>query len=213
MCGCALVAYLGLWQLSGDYPRTVTFDLEYWENSTWGLHSIERHHVKGTVSVSADGSRANTINRAYFKHYFVPSGDTAIHTIYVRPTNVAYSIDDKTRTTEVIRCACNWGEAAMLASDASCSAAAKAVLGSKAMLVAFEVVAGISAVRYRTTGSKDEHEAAFAATFYCDMLEEKRATYNSIGIPTSRSHFIMRSYAPGEPRRESFRPPSGYAAR
>jgi hypothetical protein len=74
-------------------------------------------------------------------------------------------------------------------------------------------VAGIPVIRYRVTGSKDEDEVAFAPQFGCDMLEERRTTYNMIGIPTSRFHFIVRSYVPGEPKKEYLYPSLGYAVR
>jgi hypothetical protein len=73
-CGCALAAYLGLWQLLDSSPRTVAFDIERWENNSWGLHNIDRDQISGTVAISADGSRANGVNSAHFKHYFIPSG-------------------------------------------------------------------------------------------------------------------------------------------
>jgi hypothetical protein len=68
-------------------------------------------------------------------------------------------------------------------------------------------------IRYRVTRSKDEHEVAFAPQLCCDLLEEKPASYNSIGIPTTWFHFIVRAYVTGEPKSESFYPPLGYAIR
>src|SRR5436305_1320355 len=109
-CGCEFAAYLGLWQLLGNSPRTVVFEIEDWQNNDWGLHNIERVWISGTVAVSADGSRANDVTSARYKHYFVPAGRWPGHTIYRKPENIAFQVDDKTRTASILRCSCVWEE-------------------------------------------------------------------------------------------------------
>src|SRR4051794_14895875 len=128
MCGCALLAYLGFWQLTADVPRTVVFDVEQWENHSWGLHNIERGRIQGTVAVSHDGSRSNTINSAHYKHYFFKQVDSVTRTGYLRSAHVAYRVDDNTRTTVRIHCACNWDGGPPPVPDAECSAVAKVAL-------------------------------------------------------------------------------------
>jgi hypothetical protein len=105
-CGCTLAAYLGLWQLLGNSPRTVAFEIESWENNSWGLHNIEMEQASGTVAVSADGSRANKVNWTHLRHYFIQSAQGPVHSIYRRPENIAYQVDDQARTTTILPCTC-----------------------------------------------------------------------------------------------------------
>src|SRR4051794_7512815 len=130
MCGCALLAYLGLWQLSGDQPRTVVFDIERWENNSWGVHNIELDQIRGTVAVSADGSRVNVLNATRYQHYLYRVGVFVEHSIYLKPSRIAYRIDDKSRTTTTVRCTCRWNDPPPRVTDWTCSAAAKSVLGN-----------------------------------------------------------------------------------
>lgn len=211
MCGCMLLAYLGFWQLNADLPRTVVFDLERWENRSWGLHNIERTRMSGKAAISADGSRANTLYAADYEHYFFKQRDSVTRTVYLRPLQVAYRVDDKARTTARIYCNCTWDGAAPPAADADCSAVAEVVLGENARYVRADVVAGIPVVRYKATEGRSEHEGAFAPGYSCDLLEEKRAAYNMIGLPISQYHFVVRSYVPGEPVARVFQLPAEYA--
>lgn len=209
-CMCVAAAYLGIWQLIGTSPHTVSFDMERWENSSWGLHNIERDRLSGTVATFADGSRVNQATVTHFGHYFIRTSQRAVHYVYRRPANILYEVDDQARTTTVWRC-CTWDEPSRPLPDRQCRGKAKDQLGD-AIRVGAGAVAGIPVIRYRATG-KDLHEAAYAPQFGCDLLEERSAKYNLIGIPTSWVHFIVRSYVPGEPKRESLDPPAGYAVR
>jgi hypothetical protein len=211
MCGCALLAYLGFWQLTADLPRTVVFDAEQWENHSWGLHNIERSLARGTVAVSADGSRANTLYAAHYEHYLFKQVDSVTRTVYLRPAHVAYRVDEKARTTVRISCNCTWDGVTPPASDAECSTVAKVALGDGARRIGVDVVAGIPVIRYKVTKGRSEHEGAFAPKYGCDFLEEIRGVYNMIGLPISRYHFVVRSYAPGEPLASAFQPPAGYS--
>jgi hypothetical protein len=66
-------------------------------------------------------------------------------------------------------------------------------------------------VRYRGSGTENEHETVFAPGLGCDLLEERNSTYNVIGLPTSRFHYIVRSYVAGEPDQKVLHPPAQYA--
>jgi hypothetical protein len=205
--------YLGLWQLLGTAPRTISFEIDRWHNESWGLHNIVRDQIAGTVMVSIDGSRANNVRTKHYEHYFIPSGDSIAHRIHLRPANVVYEVDDKTRTATLWRCTCTWEEPQQPAPDAACISAAHAHLGASVTQVRTGEVAGASVIWYRKTDSNDDDEAAFAPKLGCDVLEQWSATYNAIGLPTSRFHFVVRSYAPGSPAPNAFTPPPGYTVR
>jgi len=212
-CGCSLLAHVGLWQLLGTAPRTVSFEIDRWNNDSWGLHNIVRDRIAGTVGIFADGSRVNSIQATHYKHYFIRSGDWPAHSIYIRPANIGYEINDGTRTATLWRCTCTWEESQPPPPDASCIAAARAGLGANVAQVGSGEIAGAPVIRYKETGSNDQHEIAFAPKFGCDILEERSATYNAIGLPTSRFHYIVRSYLPGNPAQSLLAPPTGYVLR
>lgn len=211
-CGCAVLAYVGLWQLFGNIPRTVAFEIERWENNSWGLHNIVRDQITGTVAVFSDGSRSNNIKVMHYKHYLIPSGDRAGHTIYLRPAHVGYLVDDKARTATLWRCGCSWEETPLALLDSECRAVAKEYLGDSTRMGS-GVVAGASVIRYLAAEDTGEREAAFAPQFGCELFEERRTSYNWIGIPTWQFHFIVRSFVPGEPNQQALRPPAGYLIR
>ena len=160
--------------------------------------------------VYADGSRVNKVTAKDYKHYFVPGGEWTMHSIYVRPTNLAYKVDDKAKTAIVWRCACTWEQTEPPGPDATCISAAQFRLGDNVTQVRTDEVAGASVIWYRKTGSNEDYEAAFAPKFLCDILEEHRATYNGIGLPTSWYHFVVRRYVPGSPAQTALAPPPGY---
>lgn len=54
-CGCALLAYLGLSQQVGaSSARTIAFDMDWWDNNSWGVHNIVRDQISGTIAVFSD---------------------------------------------------------------------------------------------------------------------------------------------------------------
>lgn len=175
-----------------------------------GITSRERC-ISGTVMVFADGSRANNVTEARYKHYFIRTGDWTAHNIYVRPTNLAYEMDDKAKTATLWRCSCTWEQAEPPGPDAACISAAHFRLGDNVTQVRSFEVAGASVIWYKKAGGKEDDAAAFAPAFGCDILEERRATYNGIGLPTSRYHFVVRSYLPGAPPQTALAPPAGYS--
>lgn len=209
-CGCVLLAYFGMWQLLGTAPRTVSFETDQWSNDSWGLHNFVRDKITGTVMVYADGSRVNKFKSRHYEHFFIPSGDWTVHSIYLRPANVAYEVDDNTKTARLWRCTCTWDEQQEPPVDAACLSAARAHIGADATELGVGEVAGASVIRYRKTRSSEDYEVAFAPKFGCDLLEERRATYNAIGLPTFRFHFVVRSYLPGNPAQSDLEPPTGY---
>jgi hypothetical protein len=89
--------------------------------------------------------------------------------------------------------------------------AAKAHLGLNVEQTGIGQIAGAFVIWYRKTDSRGENEAAFAPKLGCDILEQRSATYNGIGLPTSRFHFVIRSYLTGNPSQNAFAPPAGYA--
>jgi hypothetical protein len=95
-CGCALLAYIGLSVLNS--PATVEFQLEHWENKSFGFHDIDRQRIWGTVAESGDGSRSNNIGGTYYRYYFARNGQFSAHAIYLRPSNIAYEVDDAAKT-------------------------------------------------------------------------------------------------------------------
>src|SRR5690242_18241070 len=103
-CGCAALAYFGLWQVLATTPRTVTLEIDQWHNDSWGVHNFVRDQIEGTVMVYADGSRVNRFKSRHYEHFFNPRGDWTVHSIYVRPANVAYEIDDRTKIASLSRC-------------------------------------------------------------------------------------------------------------
>ena len=208
-CGCIVAAYLGLHFVSGT-PHTMTFELERWANNSWGLHDIDRDERSGTIMVYSDGSRSNKVTAKYFKHYFFAHSNHYAHTIYLRPTNSIYEVNDDKRSAVYRKCSCTWQELVMPESGPTCDGAAQAHLG-KARRIGEGVVAGIRVIRYDGSVSGTHTEAAFAPDHNCDLFEELRMTYNSLGLPTSRHRFVVRSYSPGEPSREYLFPPPGYA--
>ena len=72
---CVLIAYLGLSTIWDGSPRTIQFQIDDWQNQSWGLHNIDRRRIRCEVAAASDGSRLNR-NREneLFKHYFVPNG-------------------------------------------------------------------------------------------------------------------------------------------
>jgi hypothetical protein len=206
-CGCALIAYV----VSVLHaPATAEFQLEQWANNSFGFHDIDRQRIWGTVAQSADGSRSNNLTWAYYRYYFVRSDQFSVHTIYLRPSNIAYEIDDGAKKATLTRCSCTWGAGTPTTPDNECAQDAEARL-EDASRIATGPVAGVTVVRYRANSDEEEHEIAFAPRYGCEVMEETRTRYNNIGLPTSYFHMVIRSYTPGEPRKELFSPPVGYA--
>jgi len=132
------------------------------------------------------------------------------HTQSTAPQNIAYEIDDQEKQATLTRCSCTWKGDAPPTPDHECTQSAQAHL-NHGYRIATGPVSGLPVVRYRSNGAEEEHEIAFAPGYGCQVMEETWTTYNSIGLPTSYFHLLIRSYIPGEPHRELFSPPVGYA--
>jgi hypothetical protein len=189
----------------------VTFEFEGWANNSWGLHDIDRDQISGTIMVYSDGSRSNKVTSKYFKHYFLGQGEHYAHTIYLRPTNSIYEVNDQTKSAVHRHCSCTWQDPVMPESTApKCDSVAQSHLGN-ARRVGEGLVAGIHIIRYDGSTPNERREAAFAPDYNCNLFEELRTTYNTVGLPTSKHRFKVLSYSPGEPSHEYLYPPLGYA--
>src|SRR5438128_1027881 len=96
-CGCALLAYLSL-QIWDGLPRTLQFQIDSWQNYSWGLHEIYRERGRCTVAISSDGSRMNRCTHELFRHYFIPAERGSYHSVYLRSENSGFGLNDTTRS-------------------------------------------------------------------------------------------------------------------
>ena len=208
-CACALASYMGLWQMLGDAPaRTFEFHVDAWQNTGWGLHNIDRRTISGNVAVSRDGSRRNKLSAVFYRHYFFRRADYELETIYRRPEHVLYRFDDGGNVITTSSCSCTWDTDLLPKFDSECRQAATARLG-KSTRLGNGYVAGVPVVRYRAIDKDERHDLALAPQFNCNLLEETRDTYNSLGLPTAHMYFVVISYKPGEPHSQLFALPAG----
>src|SRR5450759_1272659 len=108
-CTCALIAYMGLTQMLGSVPaRTVGFQVDAWENKSWGFHNIDRRTIAGTVAVSGDGSRHSKLSAIFYRYFLIAKGDDEMETIYRRADRAAYRFDDGGNVITVLQCPCSW---------------------------------------------------------------------------------------------------------
>jgi len=52
----------------------------------------------------------------------------------------------------------------------------------------------------------------FAPEIHCELMELTRKSYNSIGLPTNSSRYVVTRLVAGEPPPEAFVLPAGYRA-
>ena len=126
-CGCVLMAYLGLSIWDGP-PRTLRFQIDAWQNQSWGFHDVARQRVRCEVAVASDGSRMNRCEHESFRYYFLRGGQGMLRTLYLRPGNAAFQIDDAARTVHGGPCSCTWEPLTALPDDHECSQTAAARL-------------------------------------------------------------------------------------
>jgi hypothetical protein len=194
-CGCVLLAYaaaLAPWNL----PATIHFQLDRWENNSWGFYDITRTKVRATLAVFSDGSRFNDIIAEDYSHYFIIDSRLRLHSIYLRSGNAGYRIYDENRMALRVPC-CNWELPQPKADDSECSLSATDMHLSR--FSGNGEIGGLRVVRYSEANSAETHEAAFAPAFGCEPMEEQRESFNEIGLPTSYYHLIVTEYEPGEP--------------
>lgn len=206
-CGCVLLAYAGLSFLDGQ-PRTIHFQIDRWENNSWGFHNVERDIAGGTVAISSDGSRSNVLEFESRKFYFISQGHFRSHSLYRRRENIGYRIDDQARTVHPVPCSCTWTPAELRQDDPDCSQTASAYFNGKR--ISYATVAGISVVRYRLVDESTSEEMALAPLLGCDIMDHERTTFNDFGLPTSYYHLAVTTYVPGEPDPVLMMLPQGY---
>lgn len=126
-CGCMLFAYLGLSLWDGS-PRMVHYEIDDWRNTSWGFHAIDRRTIVCLAAIAGDGSRANQCSIDIYHHYLFPYEHLRARTLYLRPANSGYEIDDEHRTVRGGPCACSWQPDRQIPDDSSCSRTASALL-------------------------------------------------------------------------------------
>ena len=206
-CGCALLAY-ALTQVSYDRPATLTFEIENWENRSPGIHDIDRMTGTGRIAISADGSTAHRLESKRYRYYFILNYAFPFHAIYDRPHHIGYRIDDVARAVTLDRCACTWEFPPSPPASADC---AGRVTESESYKTSRGQSTGVAVIRYHRAGKDEHHKIAFAPGHACQIMEESRTRYNSLGWPTSSFRFRILTYAPGEPSRDHFATPPNYA--
>ena len=141
------MAYLGLSILDGP-PRTVQLEIDDWQNTSWGLHAIDRRRISCEVAIASDGSRMNRCDYEALSHYLIPNGRHRYHTIYLRPPNKAYEIDDVNHVANGVECDCTWNTETLKQTHPECTGAAQALLTTPKR-IGTEQMAGHRVVRYR----------------------------------------------------------------
>jgi hypothetical protein len=208
-CGWALYAYLGLSIWDGS-ARTLQFQIDSWQNKSWGLHDIDRQRFRCEVAIAGDGSRANRCELEYFHHYFVPDGHWTIRTLYLRSENALFHIEDATRSVRGGPCSCTWQPMSVLADDSECSKTAQARLSGGKRLSNGRI-ASIDVVRYHAVDETGEKtELSLAPQLACEVMEEMHTQPGTLGIPGAKRQYCVISYKAGEPDSGFFRMPVGY---
>jgi hypothetical protein len=205
-----MLAYLALSTILDGSPRTLRFQIDDWQNQSWGLHNIDRRRIQCEVAIAGDGSRMNLCEHESFRHYLVPNGRGTIHTLYLRADNAAFEIDDAARSVRGGKCDCGWEPVRAFADDHECSRTAEARLW-EGKRIGTGKIAGHSVVRYQSVDDEGvETELSLAPGLACEVMEEVRTWPGTFGIPGAKWHFLVTDYKPGEPERSIFRPPLDY---
>jgi hypothetical protein len=209
-CGCVLIAYLGLSTIWDGSARTLRFQIDGWQNQSWGLHAIDRQRIRCEVAVASDGSRMNRCEYELFHHYFFPDGRGMDRNLYLRSENAGFHIDDTTRMVRGGPCSCTWKPVSALADDNKCRRTAEARL-SEGKSIGTGQIAGYEVVQYRAVDEKGaETRLSLAPGLACEVMEEIHTSPGTLGIPGAKWQYRVTSYKPGEPDRNAFRLPVGY---
>lgn len=210
-CGCVLIAYLGLHTIWDGTPRTIRYEIDSWQNHTWGLHNIDRQRHSCEVAVATDGSRRNRCQSEVFKHYFILDRRLSFDNLYLRSTNSAFSIDHPARAIDGGPCTCTWQPLKALLSDGGdCQRTAEARLPG-AEYNGTGQVSGHPVVHYRvveTDGSTTD--LSLAPGLACEVMEEVSTLPGTLGIPGAKWHYRVTSYKSGEPDASLFQLPAGH---
>jgi hypothetical protein len=211
-CSCVLLAYLGL-SIWDGLPRTLQFQIDSWQNNSWGLHDIGRARTRCEVAIASDGSRMNRCEHDSFRHYFIHTGHGVYHTLYLPSDSIGFFLDDAARIAHEDRCKCTWESFRTIADDEECSRTAVARMpGAKKIGEAQE--AGYSVVRYRAVDRQGrEIQISLAPSLDCELMEEVRTSPGTLGIPGAKWRYYVTAYKAGEPDRNIFLVPPGYAVK
>lgn len=205
-----MLAYLGLSTIWDGSPRTLKFEIDIWDNKSWGLHNIERHRGQCEVAVMGDGSRMNRCEDQFFEHYFIPKGEYKMQSLYLRSENAGFQIDHTARTVVGGPCGCTWEPIRALPDDSTCSRTAEFRLGQSKHAGSGRI-AGQAVVSYQGVDEDGIFtEVSLAPALACEVMEVIRTWPGTLGIPGAKWHYLVTSYKPGEPDPTLFRPPAGY---
>lgn len=189
------------------FPRTLEFQLDTWENDSWGLHKIDRNSTHCRVAVRADGSRHNQCSFEWFRNYFLRRGGNKMTTLYLRPENTAYELDESVQQSRNVPCNCTWEIEPFQPDDFQCSRTADENAPG-ATRTGTGRIAGAPVVNYQSLGEDGtEIELSVAPTEHCEVMAMTITTPGTLGIPSSRWAYRVTSYKPGDPDWTLFRRP------
>lgn len=209
-CECVLLAYLGIYGIWDGAACTLHYHVDEWRNRSWGFHDIERSRIQCDAAISSDDSRMNRCEYDSFRYYFVPAGRGTAHTLYLRPENTGFTIDDARHSVKGGPCSCTWPFARALPDDDQCTRTAAVQLGERAPIGTGQV-AGYHVIRYRAVAESGiTIELSLAPALNCEVMDEVETWPGTLGVPGAKWHYRVTSYKPGEPDRTLFRLPAGY---
>jgi hypothetical protein len=213
-CGCVLLAYYGLGILDG-LPRTIHYQIDRFENTSWGFHKTWRETINGTAYISADGSRLNVASSASFRHWVIPDGSSRMRSLYLSGPNEGYEIDQEARTVTGGPCACTWTRFELDRDDPTCVQSASSMIDDPHLeregriaghrVLWFSASRPLPPPRARRTVS-----VALAPGLACEALEHSHIETGFLDIPYRTWRYRVVSYQAGEPPPDTFRLPPGY---
>ena len=213
-CGCVLLAYYGLSILDG-LPRTIHYQIDQFENTSWGFHKTQRVTINGTAYISADGSRRNDVSSSSFRHWFIPDGSSRMHSLYLGGPNEGYEIDHESRTVTGGPCACTWTRLELDRNDPTCVRTANGMvrdphLEQEGRIAGNRVLWFSADIALPPPGTRRTVRLALAPALACEALEYSIGDTGFLDIPYRSWRYRVVSYQPGEPPPGTFRLPPGY---
>lgn len=207
-CRCVLLAYLGLPIFDG-LPRTIHFEINDWNNRSWGLYDIERRTDRCETAISENGSRKNKCDFKLFHHYLIPYGGGSWHSLYLQPAHAGYSIDDKTRVARGGPCPCSWDTRRQEPDDSTCSQTAEMLLPGGERLGGGRI-GGALVERYQRVDGVATNQLSLAPKYGCEVMESVEWRKGTLGIPAAYRRYRVTLYRPGEPDKSAFELHPGY---
>lgn len=203
------MACVGL-AVAGGAGKTVHVEIDEWKNTSWGFHSIDRWKTRCEIAVSSDGSRHNLCESRSFRHYLIPDGQLRLHTLYLRPPNMGWQLNDDDRIARGGECACTWTSSRLSRTDPDCTDTAQELMEAPKRAGTGQI-AGQRIIRYREVDDQGtDVEAAFAPDRDCELMEKSYTYRGTLGIPGGRWRYLITLYKMGEPDPHLFRLPAGY---